>query len=109
IDVSARLLEGMTLQVFANSEADLSRVVTMREADVQVIPVGSEEFFAYWESLKGKRRTIVQVRDGDTLDRISKRFGIPVASLERINRRGRKDTLRESDQVVVYLPEQQAK
>jgi membrane-bound lytic murein transglycosylase D len=104
LDPSARLAEGMTLQAFVPPDADLARVVVLAESEARVIPVGSEEFFTALEHEKGMRRIVVRVRSGDTLESIGKHFDVPVRTMERINRRGRSEALKEGDAVVVYVP-----
>ena len=101
VDPAGRLQEGMTLQLFVPETADLSRTVTMREEDVRTIVVGSDDFFTYWEQ-KGRKRLTVAVKAGDTLESIGRRHGLSAASMERINRRGRGEALKEGDTVVVY-------
>jgi membrane-bound lytic murein transglycosylase D len=104
VDPGARLQEGMTLQIFAPNDAGLSDVVRMNEGDVTVLTVGTEDFFTYFEAQKGRKRISVSARAGDSLESIGKVYGVTVASMERINRRGRGETLREGDAVVVYTP-----
>jgi membrane-bound lytic murein transglycosylase D len=104
LDAGARLQEGMTLQVFVAKDADLSRVVVVPEADVRVLPVGSDEFFAALERDRGFRRVTVLARAGDTLESIGRRFDVRPRTMERINRRGREQALRPGDAVVVYVP-----
>src|SRR6185369_5212646 len=103
IDPSARLHDGMTLQIFAPKSADLSRVVALREDSVRVLAVGSEEFFTYWEERRGRRRVVVAARPGDTLETVGKRYGITAGSMERINHKNRSAVLTAGDQVVLYL------
>jgi membrane-bound lytic murein transglycosylase D len=103
IDPAGRLLEGMTLQVFVPTGADLSKVSVLAENDARVVPVGSSEFFDFWEGAKGKRRIVIQVRTGDTLETIGKRYAVSPATMERVNRRGRNETLKDGESVVVYL------
>ena len=104
IDPGARLQEGMTLQVFVAQTADLSRVVVASEADVRVLPLGSEEFFASMERDRGMKRVVVTARAGDTLEAIGKRFDVPARTMERVNRRGRTDELKVGEPIVVYAP-----
>ncbi len=104
LDPGARLAEGMTLQAFVPSGTDLSRVVVLSEGEVRVLPVGSEEFFAELEHDRAMRRLVVKARVGDTIETIGKRFDVPARTMERINRRGRNDPLREGETVVVYVP-----
>lgn len=105
LDPQGRLHEGMTLQVFVPEGADLSKVVSLAEGDVRPLVVGSDEFFAHFESLKGRKRLVLLARAGDTLESMGKKYGLSVASMERINRRGRGETLKEGDKVVVYASE----
>jgi membrane-bound lytic murein transglycosylase D len=104
LDPGARLAEGMTLQAFVPSSTDLSRVVVLSEAEVHVLPVGSEEFFAALEHDRGVRRLVVKAAAGDTLEAIGKRYDVPARTMERINRRARNEALREGETVVVYVP-----
>src|SRR6185503_12062910 len=55
LDPSARLQEGMTLQVFPREGTDLSKVEYLAEADVRCLSVASVDFFAYFESLRGRK------------------------------------------------------
>lgn len=103
IDPSARLVEGMTLQLFVPSSVDLSQMVILREGDVHTIVAGTEEFFRHWED-KGRRRTVVTAKQGETIEQIGRRFGVSPSLMERINRRGRSETLSEGTQVVVWSP-----
>jgi membrane-bound lytic murein transglycosylase D len=104
LDAVARLQDGMTLQVFVPKDADLSGVVVVPEADVRVLPVGSDEFFAALERDKGFKRVTVTARAGDTLESIGRRFEVRPRTMERVNRRGREESLRPGDPVVVYVP-----
>ena len=65
VDPSARLQEGMTLQAYVPTNADLSHVAVASETDVRVLAVGSEEFFAAMEQERGFRRLTVTVRAGE--------------------------------------------
>jgi membrane-bound lytic murein transglycosylase D len=102
IDAGARLQQGMTLQAFVAPDVDLSRVAVVPESDVRVLPVGSEEFFAALERDRGFKRITVTAKTGDTLEAIGKHFDVPVRTMERVNRRGRGETLKAGESVVVY-------
>ena len=103
IDPSARLVEGMTMQVFAPSDCDLSRTVVLGESDVRTIVAGTDDFFHHWDE-KGRRRLVVTAKAGDTLDSIGKQHGVTTNLMERINRRGRSEPLAPGDRVVVWVP-----
>ena len=103
IDPSARLVEGMTMQVFAPSDADLTRAVVLGASDVHMVTAGTDDFFHHWDE-KGRRRIVVAVKAGDTLESIGKKHGVTTNLMERINRRGRSELLSEGDHVVVWVP-----
>src|SRR5262249_41584128 len=101
IDPSARLVENMTLQLFVPSGTDLSGTVYLGENDVRLLVPGTEEFFKHWEE-KGRRRTVVTAKAGETIDQIGKRYGATAPLMERINRRGRSEVLTQGERVVVW-------
>ena len=103
IDASARLHDGMTLVALVPEAADLARVVHLEEGDARALVVGSDEFFAHFEALRGRRRSSFTVQKGDTWERVAKRTGLTIGQLERINRRSRTDPLAPGESLVVYL------
>jgi membrane-bound lytic murein transglycosylase D len=103
IDPSARLVEGMTMQIFAPGDADLTRVVVLGESDVRTVVAGTDDFFHHWDE-KGRRRVVVTAKAGDTLESIGKQHGVATNLMERINRRGRSEPLSAGDRVVVWVP-----
>ncbi|HVR19459.1 MAG TPA: transglycosylase SLT domain-containing protein [Polyangiaceae bacterium] len=103
IDESARLQEGMVLQVLPKASRSLAGIRTFRERDVRVLVAGSPEFIDYFEGLNGKRRVVVTVKAGDTLASIGRRYDTTVGWMERINRRSRSDRLSAGEPVVVYV------
>lgn len=104
LDASARLQEGMTLQAFVAPDADLSRVVVLKEEEVHVVAIGSDEFFAGLQQTKGHKRVTVAARTGDTIESIGRRYDVGARTMERVNRRGRADPLKPGEPVVVYVP-----
>ncbi|WP_437319110.1 transglycosylase SLT domain-containing protein [Sorangium sp. So ce385] len=100
----ASLHEGMTLQLFVPRSQRYDGVFLLDEADARILPVGSEEFFAHFEGLKGRKRIEIAVREGDTFSKLASRYGLSVGSLERINQRSRRSPLMPGDRLVVYVP-----
>ncbi|WP_437735839.1 LysM peptidoglycan-binding domain-containing protein [Sorangium sp. So ce1335] len=100
----ASLHEGMTLQLFVPKSQRHDGVFLLDEADARVMEVGSEEFFAHFEGLKGRKRIEIAVREGDTFSKLATRYGLSVGSLERINQRSRRSVLMPGDRLVVYVP-----
>jgi membrane-bound lytic murein transglycosylase D len=103
LDPSARLQDGMTLQLFVPSDANLSHAVVLGENDVHVLAAGSEELAQYWEGLKGKKRMVVTAKAGETIEGIGRRHGVSPAIMEKINRRGRSEALKDGETVVLYV------
>ncbi len=104
LDASARLQEGMTLQAFVSPDADLSRIVVLKEDDVHAVAIGSDEFFAGLQQSKGHKRVTVAAKTGDTIESIGRRYEVGARTMERVNRRGRTDPLKAGEPVVVYVP-----
>lgn len=104
LDPGARLHEGMSLQLFVPEEANLAKIVCLEEEEARVLVVGSEEFFAHFEGLRGRKRAVVTVQPGDTWQKLGQRYGLSLGSLERINRRPRRDPLTPGETVVIYAP-----
>jgi len=104
LDPAARLMEGMTVQVFVPKTQDLSKILVATESDAQVLAVGSDEFFAHLEAQKGLRRITVAAHAGETIETIGKRYQVPARTMERINRRSRTEVLKSGETVVLYVP-----
>jgi membrane-bound lytic murein transglycosylase D len=101
LDEGARLVPGMTLQVFVKQGTDV-RVRCMKERDARVLVAGTPEFFDYYEGLNGKKRIVVAARPGDTLASVGRRYGMTVGWMERVNRRSRTDKLEPGESLIVY-------
>ena len=73
--------------------------------DAWVVPTRrvTDEFFRHWEE-KGRRRTVVTAKAGETIEVIGRRFGVTSSLMERINRRGRSEPLAPGERVVVWVP-----
>jgi membrane-bound lytic murein transglycosylase D len=106
LDMQARLQDGMYLQVFAPRELDLQRVTALRDDQVRVVTAGTDEFFQLGET-KNRTRIVALALPGETLAAVAKRFDVPVASAERINRRSRTDVLAPGSSVVLYVEKPQ--
>ncbi len=92
LDEGARLVPGMTLQVFIRQGANV-RVRCVKDRDARVLVAGTPEFFDYYEGLNGKKRIVVAAREGDTLASVGRKYGMTVGWMERVNRRSRTDKL----------------
>jgi membrane-bound lytic murein transglycosylase D len=103
VDPSARLVEGMTFQLFVPNDVDLGSANVLRESDVRTIVTGTDEFFRHWDE-KGRRRLVVTANAGDTIEAIGKKHGVSASLMERINRRSRSEVLPEGERVVGWTP-----
>ncbi len=104
LDAGAKLHDGMTLQAYVGDKHVLAGVVALEEKDARILVVGSKEFFAHFESQKGRDRVFVIAKDGDTWAGLAKKYGLSVGMMERINQRSRSSALVAGERVVVYVP-----
>jgi membrane-bound lytic murein transglycosylase D len=103
LDPAAKLIAGMVLQAFVPQSFDESRVVLLDPRRLKLLTAGSAEFLNAYEERKGRRRLVYTVRDGDTVSSVSRRFGLTVGSLMRINQFDRKAQLKAGQPVIVYV------
>jgi LysM repeat protein len=102
LDPEATLATKMVLSLWVDPQVDTSQVVLVDPARVRVVTTGSEEFFELVETLRGRRRIVIKVQAGDTLEKLGKRYGLSVADMERINRMGRQSELEAGQTVIAY-------
>lgn len=105
VDLDAHLAGNMVLQLWVAPDFDASRAALVDPARVRVVTVGSPEFFDLVEARRGRKRLTYVVKQGDDWKRISHRFNLTVADLERINRVGAAHTdLVVGQKLTVYVP-----
>ena len=102
LDLKAKLVPGMVLQVFAAKDFEESNVVLLNPNRVQTLTAGSEAFLNTYEERKGRKRIVYTARPGDTLSSIGRRFGLTVGSLMRINQVDRRAKLQPGQTIIVY-------
>jgi len=71
---------------------------------VRVVTLGSEEFLELETARRGKKRLYYTCKDGDTLAKLGRRYGLTPGDLARINRFSYNTELHQGDRVVVYSP-----
>lgn len=104
LDASAKLHPRMVLQVFVRKDFDASRVVLVDPARVRAVTLGSEEFLELETARRGKRRLVIEAKEGETLAKIGRRYGLTLGDLARINRFASSTDLKAGQRVVVYSP-----
>lgn len=102
VDPSARLQPRMLFQVVLPNGAPCKNCTFIEESALTVLVAGTREFSEYFEGLRGNERIVVQAKDKDTLASIGTKYGVSVGTMERINRRSRRDALLPGENVVVY-------
>ena len=102
VDPRATLQDGLFLQLFVAPEMDTARAVVLSPEQVQVLVMGSDEFYEHHVRQEGRVRLRVRVREGDTLSTIATRFGLSVGSVCRINVMPRDATLSIGQELIVY-------
>ena len=104
LDPEATLATKMVLDLWIDPSFDTSHVALVDAARVRVVTTGSEEFFELVETLRGRKRIFHVVKEGETWERLAKRYGLTIADLERINRTGRQNELRPGQKLTIYQP-----
>ncbi len=102
LDPHAALQEGMWLQLFLPRAAHPAGVVLYEESHVQTELVGSSLFFDHFAKRRGRQRLEVTARKGDSWKKLSKRYGLSLGWLERINHVSRRSKLTPGQKVIVY-------
>ncbi|MBW2456479.1 MAG: transglycosylase SLT domain-containing protein, partial [Deltaproteobacteria bacterium] len=102
LDPNAALQEGMWLQLYLPRAAHPAGVVLYEETHVKTEIVGSRPFFDHFIKRRGRQRIEVTVQEGDTWRKLSKRYGLSLGMLERINHRNRRGKLDPGQTVIVY-------
>ncbi len=105
VDPDARLQHGMFLQIFAPESVDLSQAVVLRENQVELVTMGTEQFFREYEENQGRVRFRYTVVEGDTIRSLANRFGLSTGSIARINRFSRRTDLEPGQEIVIYADE----
>ena len=111
LDETAKPIAGLVLQAFVPLKFDARRVRLLDNTTILPLKAGSRKFLNTFETRLGRKRLIYAVRHGDSLRSISKRFGLSVGSLMRINKFGRSTVLQPGDEIIIYAakPKQIAK
>lgn len=102
LDPEATLATKMVLSLWVDPKLDTSQVVLVDPARVRVVTTGSDEFFELVETLRGRKRLLIKVQSGDSLEKIGKRYGLSAADMERINRMPRTSELKAGQTIVAY-------
>ena len=104
---SGVLQRDMLLQVFVRPDLDLGRAVVLTPDQVQVLTVGSDEFFDFHESQRGRVRVRYRVQPNDTMAKLAEKFELSAGSIGRINQFSTNKELKVDDWVIIYVPEKQ--
>src|SRR6185312_12702060 len=75
LDPGASLHDGMTLQIYPRGPTRPD-VLVLEEKAARVLRVGSPEFFAHFEGLRGRTRLELFAKQGDTWRTIAHKYGL---------------------------------
>lgn len=103
LDPGAVLFDGMYLQAFVPKYKKLGPIAVLTEQQVHTIEAGTQAFYDAYEARNNRRRIRYRVQPGDTLNHISKRFGLSVGSIARINRFSRYRAPTPNTEIVLYV------
>jgi len=104
VDPNAKLHPRMVLQIFVRKDFDPAGVMVLDPGKVRVVTLGSEEFLELETARRGKKRLYYTAKDGDTLAKLGRRYGLTPGDLARINRFSYNTELHAGDRIVVYSP-----
>jgi membrane-bound lytic murein transglycosylase D len=107
LEAGAVLQRDMLLQLFVVPALDLGKAVVFTPDQVRILTVGSDEFFDFHESQRGRVRVRYHVQPNDTLAKIGERFELSAGSIGRINQFGSNRELKADEWIVMYVPEKQ--
>jgi membrane-bound lytic murein transglycosylase D len=103
LDPDARLVDGQMLQILVPADFDTSKVAAREAAEVQYVIRGTA---AHLDAVLAEReleRRGYEVRKGESLKKIAKKFDLSLGSLARINGVPRNHSVDEGDLVIVYV------
>ncbi len=103
LNPEAKLQWGMILQVFVSPDTDLSNVRLLDPAHLRVEIVDSPGFREEYLKSRGLVRYEYTAREGDTIKSLSKRFGLSIGSIARLNSIGRFTSLQPGQRIIVYV------
>jgi membrane-bound lytic murein transglycosylase D len=104
VDASS-LPRDLLLQLFVRPDLDLSRALVFTPDEVRVLVVGSEEFFEFHESQRGRVRVRYRVQPGDTTQKLGQKFELSAGSIGRINQFAPQRDLKADEWIILYVPE----
>lgn len=125
LDIFAKLRPKMFLQIFVDQDADLSAIRTFEESDLRIVVRGSSEHQALEEARKNANKksaksasskaskndkksnkktseyVIHVVAKGDTLEKIAKKYGVTIESIQKLNGLKSKSTIRKGQKLKI--------
>lgn len=104
IEPDAELLPGMVIQLFVSTGFDRwDEVRYVPESRVRLFLSKTREFYEEMAERRDLRRIVHRVKRGETLRRLSRRYGLGVGSIARINHFERRHEVEPGDEVVLYV------
>jgi membrane-bound lytic murein transglycosylase D len=103
LSAHAKLHSGIILQVYANPKKDLSRIRLLAKHKLEVVIVDSPAFRVAHLKNRGLKRIVYKARKRDTIRKLSRRFGLSMGSIARLNNISRFSKLKPGQKLVIYV------
>jgi membrane-bound lytic murein transglycosylase D len=104
ITEEAELQSRMVLVAFVRPDfdADARQVALLDDSRLMVVTAGSDEHLDLVEGRKGRKRTRIVAKPGDTLESLGKPHYLTKYDMARINKRSYQTELQAGEQLIVY-------
>lgn len=102
VTARAKLIPGMVLRAVVAPNRFPKGVRLLDPRSIRVLTVNSVPFHVAHAQRRNRRRIIYRVRHGDTMRRVSRRFGISRGAIGRYNKINRGAKLRPGQRLVLY-------
>lgn len=103
LNPKAKLQWGMILQIFVSPKTDLSKVKLLDPKKLMVMVVDGPGYREEYLKSRGLVRLVYKARKNDTIRALSKRFGLSMGSIARLNGISRFAKLKPGQSVIVYV------
>jgi len=103
LNPKAKLQWGMILQIFVSPKTDLSNVKLLHPKKLMVMVVDGPGYREEYLKSRGLVRLVYKARKNDTIRALSKRFGLSMGSIARLNGISRFAKLKPGQRIIVYV------
>jgi membrane-bound lytic murein transglycosylase D len=102
----AKIQRGMILRVYVPPSSKLSHVRLLDPDDLEVVVVDSPAFREARLERRGLKRIVYEARKRDTIRKLSRKFGLSMGSIARLNDISRFSKLEPGQKLVIYVKDE---